>query len=272
MITVSDLEVRFGAAVVLTGAELTLRPGRVTGLIGPNGSGKSSLLRAIIGAVRSTGALTVDESDLRALSVAERARRIAVVAQDDQPAMAYTVTEIVQLGRSMWGRPWSRSSDRDAELVARAMEQTGVAHLADRSILELSGGERQRVLIARAIVQQSSYLLLDEPTNHLDVHYQHEILGLVRSLGATSLVVLHDLNLAARYCDDLILLEAGHVVATGTVADLMCAEVLEPVYQVTVRRIEDGGVPQLILGPPERRVRARPGRASGGPTASRSDH
>ena len=129
------------------------------------------------------------------------------------------------------------------------MRQTGIAELADRPLSALSGGERQRALIARALAQAATHLLLDEPTNHLDVRYQHEILSLVAGLGLCTITVLHDLNLAARYCDRLALLYRGRVAAVGTPDEVLRPEVIEPVYRIATRRIDIDGIPQLLFHP-----------------------
>ncbi|MGO2111514.1 MAG: ABC transporter ATP-binding protein, partial [Pseudoclavibacter sp.] len=144
---------------------------------------------------------------------------------------------------------WSDYREADEIAAADAMARAGVTDLAHRTIDDLSGGERQRVLIARALAQEASHLLLDEPTNHLDVRYQHEILSLVRELPLTTIVVLHDLNLAARYCDVLVLLERGRVVASGAPDEVLTPETLQPVYGIDVRRLDLDGVPQLVFAP-----------------------
>jgi iron complex transport system ATP-binding protein len=245
----TDLRVRYEHDPALAGVSWTARPGRVLGLIGPNGSGKSTLLRAVLRAVDSTGELSIDADDLRRLSTRELARRTAVVAQQEEGAPELTVAELVLLGRSVHRSDWASYTDEDRAIVAEAMERTGAAGLADRTLGRLSGGERQRVLIARALAQRSRYLLLDEPTNHMDVHYQHEVLALVRRLGLASVVVLHDLNLAARYCDDLVLLRDGRVWADGPVEEVLTPEILEPVYRVRVTPIRQDGTLQLVLAP-----------------------
>ncbi|MDA3145778.1 ABC transporter ATP-binding protein [Leucobacter sp. UCMA 4100] len=135
----------------------------------------------------------------------------------------------------------------DRRVAAEAIEKVGIGHLSQRVFAGLSGGEKQRALIARALAQEASHLLLDEPTNHLDVRYQHETLHLVRELGTTTIVVLHDLNLAARYCDRLVLLYQGKVVAVGTPDVVLTPEILEPVYGITVERVEHRSVPQLVF-------------------------
>ena len=160
-----------------------------------------------------------------------------------------TVADTVLLGRAPHLATFQRPSRDDHRIAAAALTRVGVRHLADRVFAGLSGGEKQRVLIARALTQQADHLLLDEPTNHLDIRYQHEVLQLVRRLEVTTVVVLHDLNLAARYCDELVLLDAGRVAAAGTPDAVLRPEVLEPVYGIGVRRVPtDDGV-QLLFRP-----------------------
>lgn len=249
MLTASDLHVRYGSVVALAGVGLVAHPGRVVGLIGPNGSGKSSLLRAVVRAVDSTGTLLIDDDDVRRLRTAELARRAALVAQHEGTDADLTVAEMVLLGRSVHRSGWASYTSEDHHAVELAMDRTGVGHLATRGLGQLSGGERQRVLVARALAQQSPYLLLDEPTNHLDVRYQHEVLSLVRSLGLTTVVVLHELNLAGRYCDSLVLLDRGEIVAVGPPEEVLTSRVLEPVYHVDVTPLDVDGVRQLVLAP-----------------------
>jgi iron complex transport system ATP-binding protein len=137
----------------------------------------------------------------------------------------------------------------DAEAAADALACVGARHLGERAFGTLSGGEKQRVLIARAVAQQTDHLLLDEPTNHLDIRYQHEILQIVRSLAVSTVVVLHDLNLAARYCDKVVLLEEGRVSCVGTPREVLTPTILEPIYGVGVRCLDDRGVVQLLFSP-----------------------
>ncbi|MGW5571014.1 ABC transporter ATP-binding protein [Nocardia thailandica] len=251
MITVRDIGFSYGGTLVLDGAGLLAGPGDTVGLIGPNGSGKSTLLRLIYRALRPTGGtITIDDTPVAALRGRALAERLAVVTQESPADSPMTVTESVLLGRAPWAHALHGISRADRVLAAAALDRVGARHLAERAFAQLSGGERQRVLIARALAQQADHLLLDEPTNHLDIGYQHELLGLVAALPATTtVVVLHDLNLAARYCDRLVLLRAGRVVAAGPVADVLTAPVLEPVYGVAVRRAEAFGAPQLLFGP-----------------------
>jgi iron complex transport system ATP-binding protein len=241
---------RYGANPVIDGVDVTARPGRVLGLIGPNGSGKTTLLRLLYAALRSpTGRVTVDGDELSTLAPREAARRMAVVVQETGAETALTVAEMVLLGRGPHLSTFQRTGRADHEIAARCLARVGATHLGTRAFAGLSGGERQRVLIARALAQQATHLLLDEPTNHLDIRYQHEILRLVRGLATCAVIVLHDLNLAARYCDDLVLLGRGGVVAAGPVGQVLDPAVLEPVYGIGIRRLDLEGDLHLLFRP-----------------------
>ncbi|MCO8269283.1 ABC transporter ATP-binding protein [Actinoplanes sp. TRM 88003] len=250
MIQAADVSWRYGATPVIDSVSVAALPGRVLGLIGPNGSGKTTLLRLLYGALRSpTGRVTVDSDGLQSLSPRESALRMAVVVQETGGETALTVAEMVLLGRGPHLSTFQRTGPADHEIAARSLARVGATHLGPRPFSGLSGGERQRVLIARALAQQATHLLLDEPTNHLDIRYQHEVLGLVRGLGTCSIVVLHDLNLAARYCDDLVLLGDGGVVAAGTVDEVLDPAILEPVYGIGIKRLDLDGHLHLLFHP-----------------------
>jgi iron complex transport system ATP-binding protein len=250
VITAGPLLFEFGTTPVLRGAELVVPDGATVGLVGPNGSGKSTILRCITGALEPHGAVLIDDIAVHSISDRARAQQLAVVGQDAPTALALCVRDLVMLGRSPHRSDLARFDTRDATVVDDVLERVGVSHLATRPIRELSGGERQRVLIARALAQQAPYLLLDEPTNHLDVRYAHELLGLVASLPVTTVVVLHDLNLAARFCSTIAVLDNGRVVATGTPHEVLTPDILMPIYGITVRRIELDGHLHLCFGTP----------------------
>ncbi|MFH8595486.1 ABC transporter ATP-binding protein [Streptomyces rimosus] len=238
---------------LVDGADLHVAPGETVGLVGPNGSGKTTLLRCVYGALVPThGRVTLDGRDLAGFSAKERARRIATVPQDGGAAFELTVREIVAMGRSPHKRFWETDSAADAALTGQALARVGAAALHDRSFAALSGGERQRVLVARALVQQPSLLVLDEPTNHLDIRYQLDILALVTGLGTSALLALHDLNLAAYYCDRLYVLRAGRVVAHGTPHEILTPGLLADVYgvaaEVSVHPVT--GAPTVVYLPP----------------------
>ena len=250
MITADAVSFGYGRGFVLDGVEVSAGPGQVVGLIGPNGSGKTTLLRTLYAALTPrAGLVTVDGTPVGDLRPRDLARRLSVVAQEGSGELPLTVADTVLLGRAPHLATFQRPGRADHRVAAAALTRVGVRHLADRVFAGLSGGEKQRVLIARALAQQTDHLLLDEPTNHLDIRYQHEVLQLVRRLGVTTVVVLHDLNLAARYCDELVLLDTGRVAAAGTPDTVLHPEVLEPVYGIGVQRVvTDDGV-QLLFRP-----------------------
>ncbi|HIX00761.1 MAG TPA: ABC transporter ATP-binding protein [Candidatus Nesterenkonia stercoripullorum] len=237
LLTADALRYSYGRTTVLDGVSLDVPAGSVQGLIGPNGSGKTTLLRCLYGALRPhRGSVTLDGVGLTSMSARSISRRIAVVAQESAEEMPLAVEDAVSLGRIPHRGMFARSSHRDREVTEQALERVGLRHMARRSTAELSGGERQRMMIARALAQEPAAMLLDEPTNHLDIGYQHEVLHLVRSIGVTAVVVLHDLNLAARYCDALMLLADGRVRAQGAPAEVLGSDLLEDVYDVGVER------------------------------------
>ncbi|CAM3436473.1 heme ABC transporter ATP-binding protein [Nocardioides dubius] len=210
--------------------------GAVTALVGPNGAGKSTLLRALSGAgPRSSGVVLLDGEDLYALGRRDRARRLALVEQEVRSEFALTVRQTVELGRTPHQSLWSLGSADDETIVAQALERADAAGFAHRQLGTLSGGEQQRVQLARALAQQPSLLLLDEPTNHLDVRAQLHTLRLLGSLageGMTVLAALHDLNLAAAFCDHVVVLADGQVRAVGPVAEVLTPELIGDVYGV----------------------------------------
>ncbi|MFM8563144.1 MAG: ABC transporter ATP-binding protein [Acidimicrobiia bacterium] len=260
MIAATGVELRFGATDVLSGVHLSTHSGQVIGLIGPNGSGKSTLLRCLYGMLRPhRGAVLIDERAIESLPRRSIARTIAVVAQDAAAdGIDITVGEFVLLGRHVHRADHHGFTAEDHHVALAALDRVNLSDLAGRRLHELSGGERQRVMIARCIAQQSPVMLLDEPTNHLDIRYQHDILALVRRLALDTIVVLHDLNLANRYCDQLVLLDRGHVVHQGTPDEVLCSERLEPVYGIEVRRLVDGDRTHLAFGPPLRAAESAP--------------
>ncbi|WP_154697420.1 ABC transporter ATP-binding protein [Lentzea guizhouensis] len=216
----------------------------VVAIVGPNGSGKSTTLRCVYRALKpDAGAVLLDGT-----SVHKRphlARDLAALSQESQVEFDFTVAEVVEMARL----PHERDPERDRRVVAEALATVDATHLAGRSFLSLSGGERQRVLIARAIAQQPRVLVLDEPTNHLDIRHQLDVLSLARGLGVTVLTVLHDLNLAASYCDRLYVLDEGRLVACGTPREVLVPELIAKVFHVTAHVVAHPttGVPQLLF-------------------------
>jgi len=231
------------------------------GVIGPNGSGKSTLMRLLSGVLRpSSGTIQVHGQPIGTYSRRDLARAIAVVPQDTVIEFPFSVTEVVLMGRSPHLGSFAFEGDRDLDVARRAMQHTGVLELADRSIHELSGGERQRVVLARALAQETDILLLDEPAAFLDIRHEVEIYDLLQALqreGKSVLTVLHDLNLAALYCDRVALLKAGRVVRTGTPAEVITYTVLTEVYETEVYVDVNGVTGAMNVLPLSRMYRER---------------
>jgi iron complex transport system ATP-binding protein len=235
-----DVSWQRGGALVVDGVTLSPEPGEVVGLLGPNGSGKSSLLQLLSGtAAPTSGVVRLDGDDVAGLRRRSVARAVAVVDQDTHTDVDVTVRDVVRLGRIPHRGMFGGSNDDDAA-VEEALVHTGLEDKADRLWRKLSGGERQRVHIARALAQQPRELLLDEPTNHLDIHHQLEIMALVARLPITSVVALHDLNLAAMFCDQVMVLKAGRVVAAGSPAAVLTEQLIAEVYDVRACVSVDG--------------------------------
>ncbi|RPK67720.1 Iron(3+)-hydroxamate import ATP-binding protein FhuC [Streptomyces sp. ADI96-02] len=245
-LTVDQVHVELDGTPVLHGVDLDVWPGTVVGLVGPNGSGKSTLLRAVYRSLRpARGVVRVGGDDVWSLAPRAAARRTAAVLQDPAGHTGgLSVTEIVALGRTPHHGLIGREGPRDRHAVAEAIDRCGIRRLAEREYASLSGGERQRVLLARALAQDPHLLVLDELTNHLDIRARFELLDLIRSTGVSTLAVLHDLDLAARLCDLVVVLDHGTVVAAGPVLDTLTTEVMRQVFGVEARteRHEDGVV------------------------------
>jgi iron complex transport system ATP-binding protein len=247
-----EVTYRIGPATLLGGVDLEATDGEVVALVGANGSGKSTLLRLLYRALdRQGGVAWLGGHRLWDLPRRQAATLLAAVPQE-QPAEAdLTVEELVGLGRLPHRRALGAAGPDDRRLVHDAMVATEVAHLAKRPLGQLSGGERQRAVVARALAQRPSVLLLDEPTNHLDVHHQHEVLALVRRLRLTAVVAVHDLNLAAAYCDRVVVLLAGSVVASGPVTEVLVPDVIERAFGVGASVVAHPvtGRPQFLFHP-----------------------
>ena len=222
-----------GGHLVLDGVSVDPAVGETIGLLGPNGSGKSSLLRLLSGlAEPGSGSVLLDGTDIRTLRRRQIARRVAMVDQHSDTEVDITVLDVVRLGRIPHRGVFGGDESADTSAVERALEHTGMTSKSHRLWHTLSGGERQRAQIARALAQEPDELLLDEPTNHLDIQHQLDILSLVAELPLTSYIALHDLNLAAMFCDRVVVLKAGRIVAAGRPAEVITEALVEQVYNV----------------------------------------
>ncbi|TAX35232.1 ABC transporter ATP-binding protein [Rhizobium leguminosarum] len=232
-ISVDEVSFVAGDTVIVNGVSLKVERGKVFGLLGPNGSGKSSLLRLIcrLRKVRS-GVIRLGDDDISSLSRAALARRVAFVEQQTTTDTQLTVRDVVRLGRTPHRGLLSSWGAGDDAAVDEALSRTGLRERAGQLWQTLSGGERQRVHIARSLAQAPSKLLLDEPTNHLDIQHQLDILSLISKLGITCIVALHDLNLAAMFCDRLAVLQKGEVIASGAPEEVLTEDMIGRVFGV----------------------------------------
>ncbi|KTG77537.1 iron ABC transporter, partial [Klebsiella pneumoniae] len=214
-----NLTVSYGAQTVLDGLSLALPAGKITALLGPNGCGKSTLLNCFSRLLTpDSGEILLDEKPIAGFSARQLARRLALLPQHHLSPEGITVRELVSYGRSPWLSLWGRLSAEDNERVNVAMSQTRTRNLADRRLTQLSGGQRQRAFLAMVLAQDTPLILLDEPTTYLDINHQVELMRLMVELkrqGKTVVTVLHDLNQASRYCDHLVVLASGRVMAQG---------------------------------------------------------
>ncbi|NUV79197.1 ABC transporter ATP-binding protein [Streptomyces sp. CAI-155] len=235
--------VGYGGRAVIDGLDVEIPPGVVTTIIGPNGCGKSTLLRTLTRLLRPTdGTVVLDGEDIAKLRTRDVAKKLGLLPQAPVAPEGLTVGDLVARGRhphQSWLRQWS--SD-DAGVVERALTMTGVADLADRPVDSLSGGQRQRVWISMTLAQGTDLLLLDEPTTYLDLAHAIDVLDLVDDLhesGCTVVMVLHDLNLATRYSDNLVVMRAGRILAQGHPRDVITAELLHEAFGLQATVIDD---------------------------------
>jgi len=237
-LSVTGLTLDLAGRTVLSEVSLSLAPGEVVGLLGANGAGKTTLIRALAGQIRGSAPVLLDGANVAALRPRQRARRLAYLPQERVIGWPVSVAELVALGRHPWLGFGQRPGPRDRELCQAAMEMMDVAGLADRRATELSGGEQARVLTARAIAQDAPVLLADEPASGLDPAHQITMMAALRrfaSSGRTVLASVHDLGLAARWCDRLVMLEGGRVAADGPPETAMTAGNLRRVFGIAAR-------------------------------------
>jgi iron complex transport system ATP-binding protein len=250
MVQATGLSFAYGKKKILQDVSLELRPREVVGVVGPNGAGKSTLIKLLTKLLSpSSGSVKLNGQDIQKLGRLGLARQLAVLPQGGDLPTDYRVYDLVMMGRTPHLGFLAREGKRDLEIVQNVMQRTDTWQFRERFASNLSGGEKQRVLLAKALVQEPSYLLLDEPTNHLDLKYQVEVLSLVRQeveRGLGALVVLHDLNLAARVCDRLLVLQQGSVVAEGKPNEILTESLLANVYGANVRVLQVDSSPVIV--------------------------
>jgi iron complex transport system ATP-binding protein len=241
VIEAREVSVSYDHRTVVVDLTLSLKPGEITAIIGPNGAGKSTLLRALNGQIpRSSGAILLDGQPLERLNRRTISRRIAVVAQEAELRFPVTVLEFVLGGRFAWATHsgWGWETERDLQVADAVVRETELSDLSARLMNELSGGERQRALMARALATEAPILLLDEPTANLDLSHQATLLALVRNRcdahKAAALVVTHDINLAAQFADNILLMKAGQALHAGKPEAVLQPQILQEVFEVRV--------------------------------------
>ena len=240
VLDISSLSFNFGSKNILADIDLSIKNNGIVGIIGPNGSGKSTLLKCIYRVLKpKTGTIFIDGKNINDYQFKETAKKMAVVAQHNDTHFDFNVLEMVLIGRSPHKKFMERDSAEDIELAYKSLEQVNMKDFADRNFSSLSGGEKQRIILARALVQNTDCLILDEPTNHLDIKHQLHFMSLAKDLKITVISAIHDLNIAAMYCDKIYALKEGQIIASGSVDEVITEEVIKTLYDVEAKIIYD---------------------------------
>lgn len=230
VIEFQNIHAGYGKKEILHGVSLQAERGKITGIIGPNGCGKSTLIKTVYGIIPcKSGDIFLDKKNLHSFSRKEIANMLGYVGQDTSVVFDFSVEEVI--GMALYNQPKQKASSK--ELIHRAMDELNILHFAGRSIQTLSGGERKMVFLARAIAQGADTVILDEPTNHLDIRHQLFLLNYLKRSGKTILLVIHDLRLAAHYCDLLCLMKDGRVVCSGTPEQVLSCHNVERVFGIS---------------------------------------
>mgnify|MGYP001762287551 CR=1 FL=1 len=228
-----QVQLQINQQQILAGLNFTIHSGQFVALLGPNGAGKTSLLRLLQKEYQpSSGQILLQGKAIQTFTQSELAAKVALVSQLSGPLFDLTVADVVLMGLIPHKALWQSNTEQDLLQLKQSLELVGLANKERHSFAHLSGGEQQRVLLARAIMQKPLLLLLDEPTNHLDLYYQHQVLRIAKALNITVIASIHDLNLASRYCDRLLLLNQGQVVADGNAQQVLTQDLLTEVFRI----------------------------------------
>ena len=250
-LSVEQLDFAVDRADILHQVELEIQDGEFVGLIGPNGCGKTTLLKNIYRVYQPTkGAVYLDGQNLREMDAKSVARKMAVLGQERGSGFDFPVIEMVLMGRYAHKKFLEPNREEDYAICRQALAWVGLLEFEERSFLSLSGGEKQRVLLAAVLAQQSGIILLDEPTNHLDIGYQLMAMDLIRDIpNVTVFASLHDMNIAARYCDRILAMKEGRIIASGRPDEVLTGELIRDLFQVEVRvdRDPDNGKPNIVF-------------------------
>lgn len=228
-----DLDVFLGGKQILKDINIHISDKEFVGIIGPNGSGKSTLLRCLYRTLKpKRGTIFINNRNIDELPIKETAKKIAVVSQHNDLDFDFTVLDMVLIGRSPHKRFLERDTHKDYEFVLDSLKKVGMEDFKNRSFNSLSGGEKQRIILARALAQDTECLILDEPTNHLDIKYQLQFMSIAKDTDITVISAIHDLNLAALYCDKLYALKDGQIISYGTPEEILTKELIKDLYDV----------------------------------------
>ena len=228
---------------ILKGINIEVDNKEFVGIIGPNGSGKSTLLKCIYRILKpSEGVIKLDGIDMKNISIKESSKKLSVLSQHNNYNFDFTVKEIVLMGRAPYKKFMERDNKEDYDIVNDALEKVDMLEFKDRSFQSLSGGELQRVILARALAQKPKCLILDEPTNHLDIKYQLQLMRIVKSLNIEVIAAIHDLNIAAMYCDKIYVLKDGKIVKCGKTNEVLTKKLIKDVYEVDADVIVNQGM------------------------------
>ncbi|MEW8993797.1 ABC transporter ATP-binding protein [Clostridium sp.] len=239
-ISTENIKVKIGKTDILKGINIDVDAKEFIGVIGPNGSGKSTLLKCIYRTLKpSSGIIKLDDINLSKLSIKETSKKLSVLSQHNNYNFDFSVKDILLMGRSPHKKFLDRDTKDDYDIIYDSLNKVGMLDFIDRSFLTLSGGEQQRIILARALAQQTDCLILDEPTNHLDIKYQLQLMGIVKNLNVEIIAAIHDLNIAAMYCDKLYVLKEGNIVAYGTPKEILTSKLIRDVYGVDSMVIEN---------------------------------
>lgn len=251
---IQGVKLTLGGNEILKGIDIRVGEKEFLGVLGPNGSGKSTLLKCLYRVLKpDNGAVLLDGRELHTYSVRESAKRLAVVAQHNYYNFEFSVRDVVMMGRSPHKRSLERDNADDYRIVDDALREVDMLDFADRSFSTLSGGEQQRIILARALAQQTPCLILDEPTNHLDIKYQLQLMDIVKGLNRTVISAIHDLNIAAMYCDRLYVVKNGEIVAGGAPEEVLTPAFIREVYEVDADVIRDEtGLIHILYHPAHR--------------------
>ncbi|SHJ55679.1 iron complex transport system ATP-binding protein [Hathewaya proteolytica DSM 3090] len=250
-VTASEVKKKIGDNNILKGVSIKAESKSFIGILGPNGSGKSTLLRCMYRVLKpDMGVVMLGNDKLQDLTVKESAKKMAVVAQHNYYNFDFSIEEVVLMGRSPHKKAMESDNVEDYKIVDEALKTVGMHSFKGRSFSTLSGGEQQRVILARALAQKTQCLILDEPTNHLDIKYQLQLLDIVKGLNLTVISAIHDLNMAAMYCDYIYVLKNGVIVAEGSPKKILNRELIKDVYEVESEVITDrNGIIHVIYQP-----------------------